>query len=157
MTCSGSRRPAIMLGARARRGRSPQRVAVGRLRASKHLYRRCPRSGFDCGQRGPAARPVRDHSWRTPYTVTVNQPSAWQFDTAVSFLPGDEQLKNVPANPAQGQYSAAAGVYTFNVQDAGGSPLPHSLTASWPTCADEWIRKSSRRASWSGMANQSSR
>jgi subtilisin family serine protease len=53
-----------------------------------------------------------------PFTVTVNQPAKWTFDDWVLFLPDDDKLKNVPANPAKGEYSAA-GVYTFSAQDAG--------------------------------------
>ena len=51
--------------------------------------------------------------------MTVNQPASWRFDRSVVFLPKDDQLKNVPGSSNQGQYSAAAGVYTFNAQDAG--------------------------------------
>jgi len=67
----------------------------------------------------------------SPYTVTVNQPASWRFDRSVVFLPKDDQLKNVPGSPTQGQYSAAAGVYTFNAQDAGKPVLiKYGTTAS---------------------------
>ena len=43
---------------------------------------------------------------------------------------------------------------TRHKQTAATAPLP---TDSWPTCADGWTRRSSRRASWNGMAGRSSR
>lgn len=68
-----------------------------------------------------------------PFTVTVIQPGQWTFDNWVVFLPDDDSLKSVPANPGKGEYSVAAGVYTFNAQDAGKPLLIKYNSSSPPT------------------------
>jgi len=51
-------------------------------------------------------------------SVTVAQAGAFQADDFVSV--GGVLFTNVtPASPGQGQYKAAAGVYTFNALDSG--------------------------------------
>jgi subtilisin family serine protease len=66
-----------------------------------------------------------------PFTVTVNLPAQWRFDNWVCFLPEDDVLQNVPATPGKGQYTAVAGVYTFNAQDAG-KPVLIKYSSSAP-------------------------
>lgn len=55
-----------------------------------------------------------------PYLVTVSQAAAFSCDQSVTYADGTA-LARVSANPAAGQYSVAAGVYTFNAADAGRS------------------------------------
>lgn len=54
----------------------------------------------------------------SPYKVTVSQAAAFSCDQSVTYANGTA-LTAVAANPAQGQYSVAAGVYTFNAADLG--------------------------------------
>lgn len=54
-----------------------------------------------------------------PYTVTVAKATAWQGDSGVLFSATGVPLAKVMAPPAAGQFSVAAGVYTFNSGDAG--------------------------------------
>jgi hypothetical protein len=54
----------------------------------------------------------------TAFTIDVNNKTAFTTDYGVSFASGLE-LKRVGANPATGQYSVAAGTYTFAAADAG--------------------------------------
>jgi hypothetical protein len=53
-----------------------------------------------------------------PYAVTVGQADVFSCDQAVSYANG-AAFTRVAANPAQGQYSVAAGAYTFNAADSG--------------------------------------
>jgi len=53
-----------------------------------------------------------------PYQVTVQGAGAFSCDQSVSYA-GGAPLARVSSNPAQGQYSVTAGVYTFNIADAG--------------------------------------
>jgi hypothetical protein len=52
----------------------------------------------------------------TPYEVTVAQAADFSCDQSVSYADGT-LLTPVGADPALGQYTVAAGVYTFNVAD----------------------------------------
>jgi hypothetical protein len=54
----------------------------------------------------------------TPYHVTVAQAAAFSCDQAVSYADG-AALALVDESPAHGEYSVAAGVYTFNAADTG--------------------------------------
>jgi hypothetical protein len=57
------------------------------------------------------------------YAITVNQPNGpWAVDQGVTYANGTSLLA-VGSAPAQGQYSVAAGVYTFNAADAGAPVL----------------------------------
>jgi hypothetical protein len=56
----------------------------------------------------------------TPYKVTVAQSAAFSCEQSVSYANGTK-LARVSANPAAGQYSVAAGVYTFAAADTGQS------------------------------------
>jgi hypothetical protein len=50
--------------------------------------------------------------------VTVSQAAAWSCSQSVAYADGTT-LTLVAANPAQGQFSVANGVYTFNAADDG--------------------------------------
>lgn len=52
----------------------------------------------------------------TAYTITTDR--LWLADSGVKYASSDVALVSVSANPAQGQYSVAGGVYTFNEADA---------------------------------------
>ena len=56
-----------------------------------------------------------------PYTVTVDKAAAWVGDAGVTRMDTGALLQLVTGVPATGQYAAAAGVYTFNVAQAGKS------------------------------------
>lgn len=59
-----------------------------------------------------------------PYTVAVNAPlGAWGSDSGVTYALTGLPLLPVASSPAQGQYSVAAGVYTFNAADQGAAVL----------------------------------
>jgi hypothetical protein len=53
-----------------------------------------------------------------PYQVTVTQTAAFSCDHSVSY-PDGTRLARVTGPPAAGEYSVAAGVYTFNAADEG--------------------------------------
>jgi hypothetical protein len=55
----------------------------------------------------------------TPFTVTVANSATWTADLGVSYAATGLPLKLVTGSPATGQYSVAAGVYTFAAADEG--------------------------------------
>jgi hypothetical protein len=57
------------------------------------------------------------------YTVTVANSSAWQDDYGVVYAATGLPLTKAASSPSAGQYSVAAGVYTFNASDAGKAVL----------------------------------
>ena len=59
----------------------------------------------------------------TPYTVSVVNAGAWQDDYGAVYAATGLPLTKVASSPAAGQYSVAAGVYTFNSSDAGKAAL----------------------------------
>lgn len=59
----------------------------------------------------------------TPYTVTVANAAAFADDDGVVYAATGLPLTKVASTPSEGQYSVAAGVYTFNAADAGLSVL----------------------------------
>jgi hypothetical protein len=59
----------------------------------------------------------------TPFTVSVANVAAWQDDYGVVFAATGLPLSKAASAPAGGQYSVAAGVYTFNSGDAGKAVL----------------------------------
>lgn len=63
----------------------------------------------------------------SPHQVTVSQAATFSCDQQVNYANGAALLR-VAAAPAQGQYSVAAGIYTFNVADVG-----QSLTFAYAT------------------------
>jgi len=56
----------------------------------------------------------------SPYQVTVSQSAAFSCDQSVKYSSGTA-LTRVSGSPAVGQYSVAAGVYTFAAADTGQS------------------------------------
>jgi len=54
----------------------------------------------------------------TPYTVTVAQSATWVLDLGVFYGATGAMLQRVSSSPSAGQYSVAAGVYTFAAADA---------------------------------------
>ena len=55
----------------------------------------------------------------TPFTVTVTNSATWSEDAGVKFTSTGIPLTRVASAPATGQYSVAAGVYTFAAADTG--------------------------------------
>ena len=55
----------------------------------------------------------------TPFTVTVANSTTWTTDLGVIDTTSGVPLTRVAAAPATGQYSVAAGVYTFAAADTG--------------------------------------
>ncbi len=59
----------------------------------------------------------------TPFTVTVANAATFDTDLGVVYAATGVPLTRVASAPAQGQYSVASGVYTFNASDTGVSVL----------------------------------
>ena len=59
----------------------------------------------------------------TPFTVTVVNSTTWTADQGVQDALTGFPLTRVAATPATGQYSVAAGVYTFAAADTGKAVL----------------------------------
>ena len=59
----------------------------------------------------------------TPFTVTVDNAATFDTDLGVVYAATGTPLTRVASTPAQGQYSVAAGVYTFNSADTGAQVL----------------------------------
>jgi hypothetical protein len=57
------------------------------------------------------------------YTVTVANSGTWQDDYGVVYAATGLPLTKAASGPSAGQYSVAAGVYTFNASDAGKAVL----------------------------------
>lgn len=55
----------------------------------------------------------------TPFTVTVTNSATWATDYGVVFTATGVPLTPVTSAPTTGQYSVAAGVYTFAAADTG--------------------------------------
>ena len=83
-----------------------------------------------------------------PYTVTVDKATAWVGDAGVTRMDTGALLTPVTGTPATGQYAVVAGVYTFNVAQAGKSVtivyetvgLDDGLLARLITAASGWIQ-----------------
>lgn len=76
-----------------------------------------------------------------PYQLTALQDlGPWSADGGVAYANGT-QFVTVPSAPGQGQYSVAAGVYTFNAADAGQAViLAYSYTpATVEDACISWI------------------
>lgn len=54
----------------------------------------------------------------TPWTVTVANAATWTTDLGVTYAGQTAPLTRVASAPTTGQYSVAAGVYTFSTADA---------------------------------------
>jgi len=59
----------------------------------------------------------------TPYTVTVTNSTTWTADQGCVYAATGLPLTLVASGPTVGQYSVAAGVYTFAAADTGASIL----------------------------------
>ena len=59
----------------------------------------------------------------TPFQVTVTHAAAWVADCAVYDLTAGILMTPVASGPATGQYSVAAGIYTFATADVGHNVL----------------------------------
>ena len=59
----------------------------------------------------------------TPFTVTVANATTFDTDLGVVYAATGAPLTRVASAPAQGQYSVASGVYTFNSADTGVAVL----------------------------------
>lgn len=59
----------------------------------------------------------------TPFQITVVNSATWSSDVGVVDLTSGLVLTRVASAPATGQYSVAAGVYTFAAADTGHSVL----------------------------------
>ncbi len=59
----------------------------------------------------------------TPFQVTVANSATWTTDLGVTFQATGVRLTRVASSPATGQYSVAAGVYTFASADTTKSVL----------------------------------
>lgn len=55
----------------------------------------------------------------TDYTITVDNSAVFLEDLGVRYATGGNPLIKVSSTPSQGQYSEAAGVYTFAAADEG--------------------------------------
>jgi len=60
----------------------------------------------------------------SPYTATVANAGSFDENLGVAYASSGLQLTQVATSPAQGQYSVAAGVYTFNSADSGKALQP---------------------------------
>ena len=92
-----------------------------------------------------------------PYTITVAAPfGPWASDRGVTYANG-AALTPVGSAPAAGQYSVAAGVYTFNVGDAGASVLISYgfIPASINNACIEWVAERYRYRTRIGQSAQS--
>lgn len=67
----------------------------------------------------------------SPYSATVVNAASFDENLGVVYASNGLQLTQVASNPTQGQYTVAAGVYTFNAADAGKALLiTYSYTQS---------------------------
>lgn len=70
----------------------------------------------------------------TPFQVTVVQSATFQTDGGVYFVTTGLPLTKVASGPTTGQYSVAAGVYTFAAADTGKAVLiNYTFTAAGTT------------------------
>jgi hypothetical protein len=88
--------------------------ALGRL-----FYNQTPTAGSTISQFAEA-HPVPASS---PYTVTVTNSAHFAADQGVIYASTGLPLLAVSSSPAQGQYTVAAGVYTFAAADEGANVL----------------------------------
>ena len=73
---------------------------------------------------GTVMAPLEAHSvpMTSTYTVTVTNSATFVSDYGVSYVSG-QALTRVASSPTAGQYSLAAGTYTFATADAGAAVL----------------------------------
>lgn len=79
--------------------------------------------GEDPATNAPIVYPNEPHTIPAspgPYTITVTNASTWSRDLGVRFTSGGQPLADTHGSlTASGQYTVAAGVYTFDSADAG--------------------------------------
>ena len=63
-----------------------------------------------------------------PYTVTISRAAQWNGDGGVSYASSGVVMARVTGMPTIGQYSVAAGVYTFAAADAAAKVVINYLT-----------------------------
>ena len=67
----------------------------------------------------------------SPYTITVSNSGTWQTDLGVYNLTESKFMNRVISSPSTGQYSVAAGVYTFAAADTTDSvQISYSYTSA---------------------------
>ncbi len=91
-----------------------------------------------------------------PYTVTAQAPyGPWASDQGVTYASG-AALTPVAANPVQGQYSVAAGVYTFAAADAAAGVLISYgfIPAAINNACIEWVAERYRYRTRIGQSAQ---
>ncbi|WP_152976997.1 hypothetical protein [Burkholderia pseudomallei] len=72
-----------------------------------------------------------------PYTVTVANSAGWVTDLGVKYAATGLPLTRVASAPATGQYSVAAGVYTFAAADTGlGVGISYTYTPTSNTVGE---------------------
>ncbi len=71
-----------------------------------------------------------------PYTVTVTNSATWVTDLGVIFAATSIPLTRVASGPTTGQYSVAAGVYTFAAAD---TLLGVKISYTWTTTGGETL------------------
>lgn len=71
-----------------------------------------------------------------PYTVTVTNSATWTTDLGVIFAATSLPLTRVASGPTTGQYSVAAGVYTFAAAD---TLLGVKISYLWTTTGGETL------------------
>ena len=72
-----------------------------------------------------------------PYTVTVANSAGWVTDLGVKYAATGLPLTRVASAPAAGQYSVAAGVYTFAAADQGlGVGISYTYTPTSNTVGE---------------------
>lgn len=72
-----------------------------------------------------------------PYTVTVANSTGWVTDLGVKYAATGLPLTRVASAPATGQYSVAAGVYTFAAADTGlGVGISYTYTPTSNTVGE---------------------
>jgi hypothetical protein len=75
-----------------------------------------PMTSFSIDE-GPTAIPT------TPFQITVSHSATWVTDGGVYNSATGLPLTKVPSAPTTGQYSVAAGIYTFAAADTGNTVL----------------------------------
>lgn len=72
-----------------------------------------------------------------PYTVTVANSTGWVIDLGVKYAATGLPFTRVASGPTVGQYSVAAGVYTFAAADAGlGVAISYTYTPTSNTVGE---------------------
>jgi len=88
-------------------------------------------ASLSAGQLATAFGEAQSVPASSPFTVSVANASTWQDDYGVVYAATGLPLAKVASAPAVGQYSVAAGVYSFNSADASkGVLISYTYTVS---------------------------